>query len=163
MISSHLPCHNLFFPLKPVSVNAVKGWLSLTEQLLETLYSLLFDAQPQASAIVLTLSSLGVFLYPFLPGEWMKGWRDLKSKGLQGGWVPVFGVLDLLEHLTSCTSTCTSCGTQEGSARITSRPLGTEPCWALRKWWESEVGRSRCDSQLKQLDFSSLPNLYAPL
>lgn len=162
MISSHLPCHNLFFPLKPVSVNAVKEWRSLTEQLLETLYSLLCNAQPQASAIVLTLSSLGVFLYPLLPGKWMEGWRDIKSKGLQGGWVPAFGVLDLLEHLTSCTSTCMS-WTQEGSARITSRPLGTEPCWALQKWWESEVGRSHCDSQLKQLDFSSLPSLYAPL
>lgn len=161
MISSHLHCHKLFFPLKPVSVNAVKEWRSLTEQLLETLYSLLFDAQPQVWAIVLALSSLGVFLCPLLPGEWMEGWRDIKSKGLQGGWAPAFSVLDLLEHLTSCTST--SCGTQEGSAPITSRPLGTEPCWALRKWWESEVGRSHCDSQLKQLDFSSLPSLYAPL
>lgn len=65
----HLPCHSLFFPLKPVSVNAVKWWSSLTEQLLETLCSLLFNAQPQAWAIVLSLSSLGFPLCPLMTAK----------------------------------------------------------------------------------------------
>lgn len=101
----HLCCHNLFLPLKPISAEAEEGWYSLTEQLLQTLGSLSLQIQPQAWAPV-GFKLSWVFLVPTAARWGMEGWRDTKSRGLQGGWVPACSAPELSEYFTSHSSHC---------------------------------------------------------
>lgn len=82
-----------------------------------------------------------IFLVPLAAG-WVSEWRAeeiLRAK-----------VSKEVEHLPAVYLICWStspltapaCGTQEGSALTTRRPLGTEPCWPHPKWWEREAGGS---------------------
>lgn len=137
MISSSLNLsQTIFFLLNPVSAKAENDGSLLRSSYLRHLapYCWMHSPRPELLCSLQTLQgSSCAHCCPV--SEWM-------AEGKLRAW--------RLSSCLKCTSFVqapylyatthyVSCSTQEGPALATSRPPGTEPCWAHHEWWVREV------------------------